>query len=135
MNTQVKGRKKVSATDARNLRTLLLLSVFAPEDIGARLKQARLEAGLTQEDMADLVGVSTRSWQGYEAGDVVPYRQMERIGEITQRTVAWLLHGDIEADESVDERLGKIEGQLDAIRGLLEEREDGNAKPQRAPSR
>jgi transcriptional regulator with XRE-family HTH domain len=94
MNPQVKRRRKLAATDARNLRTLLLLSVFEPVDIGARIATARKEAGLTQEELADLVGVSTRSLQGYEAGEVVPYRHMARLSEVTRREVAWLLHGD-----------------------------------------
>ena len=111
MTTQVKRRKKLSATDARNLRTLLLLSVFEPQDIGARLKHARLEAGLTQEELADLVGVSTRSWQGYEAGDVVPYRHMTRIAEVTRRPLAWLLHGDDDPPVRPD--------WLDPLRGEL----------------
>lgn len=94
MITKATPRKIISATEARNLRTLLLLSVFTPQEIGARLKHARLELGLTQDELADLVGVSTRSWQGYEAGDVVPYRHMQRIAEITKQSVAWLIHGD-----------------------------------------
>lgn len=99
MITKATPRKIISATEARNLRTLLLLSVFTPQEIGARLKHARLELGLTQEELADLVGVSTRSWQGYESGDVVPYRHMQKIAEITRKSVAWLIHGD--TDEPV----------------------------------
>ena len=98
MRSQV-ARRKLTATDARNLRTLLLLSVFAPEDIGARIAQARREAGLTQEELADLVGVSTRSFQGYESGAVVPYKHLGKISEIVRRPVPWFLHGD-EATET-----------------------------------
>lgn len=133
MSTQVKGRKKPSATDVRNLRTLLLLSVFEPEDIGARIAVARREAGLTQEELADLVGVSTRSLQGYESGDVIPYRHMEKLAAVTRRSVAWLLHGDIENETSVGERLEHIEGQLAEIRTLLGG--DGKSAPRRSSSR
>jgi transcriptional regulator with XRE-family HTH domain len=103
VNPQIKSRKKLSATDVRNLRTLLLLSVFDSQAIGDRIAQARNETGLTQEEIADLVGVSTRSWQGYEAGDVVPYRHMRRIEEVTRRSVVWILHGG-EALETVGEQ-------------------------------
>lgn len=116
MNPQVKRRKNLSATDARNLRTLLLLSVFEPQDIGARIATARKEAGLTQEELADLVQVSTRSLQGYEAGDVVPYRHISKLGEVLKRPVAWILHGESEPEET---RLDRIEAQLAEIRGLL----------------
>jgi transcriptional regulator with XRE-family HTH domain len=135
MNAQVKRRKKPSATDVRNLRTLLLLSVFDPEDIAARLRQVRDEAGLTQEEMGDLVGVSTRSWQGYESGAVVPYKHIRRIAEVTNRSPGWLLHGETGSESATDDRLERIEGQLDEIRGLLGGRKDGGAKPRRAPSR
>lgn len=135
MIAQVKNRKKLTATEARNLRTLLLLSVFQAQDIGGRIRQARHETGLTQEELADLVGVSTRSLQGYEGGDVVPYRHMGRIAEITTRSVAWLLHGETETvSPSVTERLDRIEEQLDEIRGLLSGL-GARGKPRSASSR
>jgi DNA-binding XRE family transcriptional regulator len=34
----------------------------------AEIKQARLDAGLTQQAAADLVGVSIKSWEAYEGG-------------------------------------------------------------------
>ena len=120
MNPQVKRRKNLSATEARNLRTLLLLSVFEPQDIGARIATARREAGLTQEELADLVGVSTRSLQGYEAGDVVPYRHLGKIGEVIHRSVGWLLHGEEDDSEQTNaERFARIESQLAELRGML----------------
>lgn len=134
MNAQVKRRKNPSATEARNLRTLLLLSVFAPQDIGARIAAARKEAGLTQEELADLVGVSTRSLQGYESGEVVPYRHMDKIAEVTRQTVAWLLHGDTETEAAFGEQLERIEEQLGEIRKMLADR-DGEPKPPPRPRR
>lgn len=130
MNPQVKKRKKPSATDVRNLRTLLLLSVFEPEDIGARIAAARREAGLTQEELAELAGVSTRSMQGYEAGAVVPYRHMGKLADVLQRPVAWLLHGEEaeDADTNAD-RLARIEIQLAEIRGMLAGETQGEDPP------
>jgi transcriptional regulator with XRE-family HTH domain len=135
MNAQVKGRKKLAATELRNLRTLLLLSVFEPEDIGARIAAARHEAGLTQEELADLVGVSTRSLQGYEGGDVVPYRHMQKLAEVTRRPAAWLLHGDAAEDERTNaQRLDRIEEQLAEIRGMLARLLRDEAAPRRRRS-
>lgn len=96
MRSQV-TRKKISATAMRNLRTLLLVSVFDPESIGARIAQARNEAGLRQVDLADLLSVSGRSVQGYELGEVIPFKYIAKISEITNRSERWLLHGDDEA--------------------------------------
>lgn len=134
MNAQVKRRKNLSATNVRNLRTLLLLSVFEPQEIGARLHQARAEAGLTQEEIADLVGVSTRSWQGYEAGDVVPYRHMAKIADVTRRSVAWLIHGDTEEPSRDPEWMQPLREELAAeiarLRGLNDDLE-AELKPAR----
>lgn len=119
MKTQVKTRKNLSATEARNLRTLLLLSVFEPQDIGARIAAARKQAGLTQEELGDLIGLSTRSVQGYEAGDVPPYKHLDKISEVVRRSVGWLLHGETEIEGASNDRLERIETQLAEIRGML----------------
>ncbi len=39
-----------------------------PNPTPAQIKQARLDAGLTQQAAADLVGLSIKSWQAYEGG-------------------------------------------------------------------
>ena len=67
------------------------------EGIGRRLAQARKEAGLTQEQLAELVGVTPRSIQGYEAGKVVPYRHLKRLEEITGKAPSWFLRNEPEA--------------------------------------
>jgi PAS domain S-box-containing protein len=60
-------------------------------EIGARLAQARKQAGLTQKALAEGLGVTRRSIQGYEAGTVVPYKHLDRLGELLGRTPASLL--------------------------------------------
>ena len=77
--------------------------------IGWRIARARKERGLTQEELAELIGVSPRSIQGYEAGKVVPYRRLAQLAEVTNRELAWILEGDAAAtaidDPEVLERL------------------------------
>jgi HTH-type transcriptional regulator, cell division transcriptional repressor len=124
MNAQSQGRKKLSSQDARNLRTLLLLNVFEAEVIGERIARARTEAGLTQEELAELIGVSTRSLQGYEAGAVKPYRHMAKLSSTLNRPVAWFLHGEEEdtrlsETQSLRERVEGLADQLDRIERLL----------------
>jgi PAS domain S-box-containing protein len=63
-------------------------------EIGARLAQARKQAGMTQKALAESVGVTRRSIQGYEAGTVVPYKHLERLGELLGRTASWFLAGE-----------------------------------------
>jgi PAS domain S-box-containing protein len=63
-------------------------------EIGARLAQARKQAGLTQKALAESLGVTRRSIQGYEAGTVVPYKHFDRLGELLGRTAASFLGGE-----------------------------------------
>jgi transcriptional regulator with XRE-family HTH domain len=92
MDTKSSARKKISATDLRNLRKLLLVNAFEPAIIGRRIAQARQEAGgMTQEELGDLLGVTTRSVQGYEAGAVIPWKHFNRLEEIFHRPLDWFL--------------------------------------------
>src|SRR5882672_5239222 len=70
--------------------------------IGWRIARARKERGLTQEELAALIGVSARSIQGYEAGKVVPYRRLTQLAEITNCEVGWILQGDVAATAGSD---------------------------------
>jgi len=70
--------------------------------IGWRIARARKERGLTQEELAELIGVSPRSIQGYEAGKVVPYRRLAQLAEVTNRELVWILEGD-EAATALDD--------------------------------
>lgn len=71
---------------------------FQAREIGERIGQARKLADLTQEQLADLLGLSLRSVQGYEAGNVIPWKHLREIASITQRPVDWFLHGELEDD-------------------------------------
>jgi len=62
-------------------------------EIAARIKQARIEAGFTQPEMADLLTVAARTYQNYES-DRVPWSLLGLISEATSRSMAWLLHGE-----------------------------------------
>ncbi|HWT74551.1 MAG TPA: helix-turn-helix transcriptional regulator [Mobilitalea sp.] len=42
------------------------------KEIGAKIKAARLEKGLTQQDLAKIVGVTPESISYYEAGKKFP---------------------------------------------------------------
>jgi DNA-binding XRE family transcriptional regulator len=52
------------------------------QELGRRIAQARAAAHLTQEELAEELGVTRRSVQGYEAGVVAPYRHLERLAEV-----------------------------------------------------
>jgi len=62
-------------------------------EVGARIAEARRDAGLTQQVLATELGVTRRSVQAYEAGAVIPYRRLDRLGELLDRAPSWLLTG------------------------------------------
>lgn len=53
------------------IRRMKSVSVKVP-GFGLRLKKARIEAGLTQQKVADSIEVTSRHYQKYESGDVEP---------------------------------------------------------------
>jgi transcriptional regulator with XRE-family HTH domain len=63
--------------------------------IAGRIKEAREESGLTQEEMALAMHVYKRTWQNYEnvKQPRIPWDRMEDIAEITGKPSEWLLHG------------------------------------------
>lgn len=120
------ARQKLAATDVRNLRKLLLVQAIDPGMVGARIRQARLEAGLTQDEFAHLVGVTLRTVQHWEAGDSVPYRTMDQIAKALNREVTWFLHGEDDDDDDgvnisdeLREMFSNLSDRLDAIESVL----------------
>ena len=55
-----------------------------------RLKQARREAGLTQDGLADAIGITRTQVARWEAGKAEPYTStLAKIAEATGRPVRW----------------------------------------------
>ena len=48
---------------------------------------------MTQEQLAELLNISTRSLQDYEAGVTVPWRHLQTLETIFRRPLGWFLHG------------------------------------------
>lgn len=100
--------------------------------ICSRIAQARHEAGYTQEEMADLLGIKIRTYQYYE-DDRVPYRRIRDISEATGRSEQWLLHGfdPASSQREQEDRLDRVEfvlGQvLEELRALRSERGSSGA--------
>ena len=65
-------------------------------NIGARIKDARLKAGLTQKQLSELVGVSPHAVWSWEAGKMKP--TPEHLLELAYRcetSTDWLLGRDV----------------------------------------
>jgi len=91
--------------------------------IGARIAAARREAGLTQRELADRLGVTTRSIQNYEAGAVTPYRHLRRIETLARKRVGWILSGDPSGDSMAD-TIARLEATMERHYALLQEQLD-----------
>ena len=61
---------------------------------GKRIKQARIEKGLTQRQLAEKVSVHPNAIGEYERGTVVPsFTIMARISEVLDVSLDWLAGG------------------------------------------
>lgn len=100
------GRTSHAATNVRKVRTFRSgpyldklfgtggrVDAYLERQICARIKQARKASGLTQEDMANLLNVTTRAYQNYER-DRAPFRRLSEIARLTGVDQEWLLRGD-----------------------------------------
>src|SRR5688500_7691166 len=84
------------------------------KEIGGRIRQARKEAGgMTQRELGDLLGVTERSVNAYEAGEVVPYRFVRDLELVLNVPAAWILHGDGALEET-----RKLDEMLEMLRDL-----------------
>ena len=76
-----------------------------PQDrtkLAERLREARTEAGLTQEQAADWLGVRRPAIAEIEAGKrAVKSTELVRLAELYGKSLRWLIQGDESAEERV----------------------------------
>jgi transcriptional regulator with XRE-family HTH domain len=73
----------------------MLTIMTTPEQIGIRIREARREQGLTQEQLAHAVGVSRSAvaqWETGRAGQITG--NLARIAQVLSVGVEYLTHGD-----------------------------------------
>lgn len=91
--------------------------------ISERIKEARVQAGMTQEELADLLHVRARTIANYEAGRV-PWRLLGQIGELTGVSQQWLIHGvsSLEASgDGSDLLLRQVVDRLEALETTVDQ--------------
>lgn len=95
---------------------------FAQQEIGERIAQARKESGgMTQEELAELLNVSKRSVQDYEAGTTVPWKYFQLLEEVFKRPLSWFLHGEEEQlPQDLAQQLADAMDALVAVAGRFE---------------
>ncbi|TML22189.1 MAG: helix-turn-helix domain-containing protein [Actinobacteria bacterium] len=86
--------------------------------IGTRIALARREAGLTQRELATLLGITARSVQNYESGAVVPYKHLGRIESIANKRPGWILTAD-DREEDLVPMIGALHEAMEQQQLLL----------------
>lgn len=94
------------------------------QEICARIKEARTEAGLTQEAMAEALHIRHRTYWNYEDSrppedggkGKVPYKLLGKIAKLTGKSTEWLLHG---VDHPDEDQLAALDRKLDMVLELL----------------
>lgn len=98
------------------------------QEIGQRIRQAREAADLTQQQLADRIGIQTaQSISRYERGETeVSTKRLRKIAEATGKELDYfvqLLPGEVGATEpgeaEVSLRLAAVEEQLQELRREL----------------
>ena len=132
--TRAAGRTVRSGAYLRQLFSQAeLMDARLQRDICSRIQQARKEAGYTQQEMADLLGMTMRGYQNYESTRV-PFRWLDKIAELTGKSQEWLLRGDLEAATPsltpavVVDRLDQLEQSVESLRLLVVEALDAAAE-------
>src|SRR4029077_14407263 len=115
---RIRSSQELASRKSRTFRSFLLMSQFEAKEIGQRIAQARIVAGLTQEQVAELASFSKRSLQDYETGVTIPYRNMREISRLLGRPVEWLLHGDDDERQETAELISGLERRLAELEAL-----------------
>ena len=95
-----------------------------PQPMGPRLRIARENADLTQEELAGRVGVMTRSVKAWESGKSAPRaNRLQMLAGILGVTLNWLLEG--REDEFMESQNAgpalAMQHELERLRAALDE--------------
>lgn len=83
--------------------------------LGANLKKLRLEKGLTQEELGELLGVKKAAVQKYESGQVQNLKQstIKKLCEIFNKYPSYFIFDDF--DQELERKLIKEIGYIEMI--------------------
>lgn len=73
--------------------------------IGKRLKELRIQKGLSQQDLGDAIGVTKVSICGYESGTRVPnLEKLIQLAEELETTTDYLLGREVRIKDEIDRK-------------------------------
>jgi len=92
---------------------------FKEVNLPERIRKARLDAGLSQTDLGNAIGLSDKSISAYEKGRATPpLGKLKGISEETHRPLKYFT-GEVEENYSIEAKLALIGEQLTEIKNLL----------------
>ena len=122
------GTELVS-TKTRRFRHLLRVAL-GQQEIGRRIHQAREDAGLTQSDLADLLGLGhPQSISRYERGETeVPQKRLRKIAEVTGKPLSYFVIDNLDApraprsaeDQELQTLVHQVLEELRELRAVVE---------------
>jgi len=92
------------------------------DKIAKKLRQARVEAALSQKDLADSLKLSDRTISAYEKGRAMPpLDTLQIISNLTHKSINYFLDEEIDDGDDLDlqVKLKKIEIELLQIKKAL----------------
>jgi transcriptional regulator with XRE-family HTH domain len=90
--------------------------------LGKRIKDARLRTGMSQQQLANAIGVSDKTISAYEVGRVdPPLESLEKLSAATKHPIAYFI-GDVQSN--VEAQLDRIANELKEIREVLHKAPD-----------
>lgn len=107
--------------------------------IGRNMKRLRTEQGLTQEQVAQQIGITWRNYQRYEKGLVVPrgdnLSKAAKVFGVTEEEIVGIKPGPKGKDASLAElvsKLGRLESQVNELLAWKRDQEQVNRLLQQA---
>lgn len=86
--------------------------------IGPKIREARKYKQITQEELAQAIGVSDKSISAYESERISPpIKVLEKIAEKTQQPINFFLEEDTQS--AILTKLGEVEQQFKEIKEIL----------------
>ena len=90
------------------------------KEISRRIRDARLEAHLSQLELGKVLGVSDKSISAYEMGRSNPsFEKLKQIAAVTKRPMSYFTDESLD-DATIVTKLLMIETELEEIKKLLQ---------------
>lgn len=93
------------------------MSMINRKQLGLRIREARQRMGMSQQELATVVGVSDKTISAYEVGRVdPPLDALEKLSQATAHPIGFFV-GDVQSN--IEARLDRIAHELALIRESL----------------